>query len=408
MRFLTQRLTTEAGVLAARIIGVAAGIVTSAITARSLGPAERGEYFYVVAVAATLAQFGHLGVPGSNTYFVAQFPSAARRVTVYSLALALFMTAAATASFTAVAWFSPGTVLAPQTGGGWLVPLTFGVLATLLFSSVLAGQQRFKQLNLTSILGNAILLVWFVVVAVRNATAEAFLAASAVVTVVGALLLATLAVGQAGGGEASVGIAQWLGYGRRAYLVLLLGALVPKLGIIAMKLWSTPIELGYYSIAVQIFDAMAILPSSIALVLFPSILRSRTINWQSCKSEIIRIAMMSTALAIPAAFAMPFAVRLVFGSAFVPASYATFFFLPGFVLLAVTTAASQFLAAIAYPSAVALNWALCIVTLSITCAWLVPVYGAAGAAAGTSLAYGMAAILMVRTARRLLPVSSEA
>src|SRR6185295_16698317 len=54
--------------VAVRLLIVAGGFVSSVITARLLSPAGRGEYFLVVTLAQTLAQFGNLGLQSSNTY----------------------------------------------------------------------------------------------------------------------------------------------------------------------------------------------------------------------------------------------------------------------------------------------------------------------------------------------------
>src|SRR5690242_11581545 len=65
--------------IAARFVVIAAGVVTSIMTARFLLPAGRGEYFLVLTTAQILAQFCNLGLASSNTYFVAKdrslFPS---------------------------------------------------------------------------------------------------------------------------------------------------------------------------------------------------------------------------------------------------------------------------------------------------------------------------------------------
>src|SRR2546430_14999637 len=52
-----------------------AGFAASIVTARALGPAGRGEYFFVVALSTIIVQFAHLGLASSNTYLVAKRPS---------------------------------------------------------------------------------------------------------------------------------------------------------------------------------------------------------------------------------------------------------------------------------------------------------------------------------------------
>jgi O-antigen/teichoic acid export membrane protein len=110
----------------------------------------------------------------------------------------------------------------------------------------------------------------------------------------------------------------------------------------------------------------------------------------------------STVLATLAALAMPFAVRLIFGAAFAPVTPIAIAFLPGFVALAVVTIASQYLAALGYPRAVTVNWLLATLVLAVASAVLVPLDDARGAALASSAAYGVLALLMLLSARKLL------
>ena len=50
------------------------GLVTSIVTARFLGQSGRGDYFFMVTLAALIVQFANLGLPSSNTYFAARDP----------------------------------------------------------------------------------------------------------------------------------------------------------------------------------------------------------------------------------------------------------------------------------------------------------------------------------------------
>ena len=50
------------------------GLATSIVTARFLGSAGRGDYFFMVTLAALVVQFANVGLPASNTYFAARNP----------------------------------------------------------------------------------------------------------------------------------------------------------------------------------------------------------------------------------------------------------------------------------------------------------------------------------------------
>ena len=58
------------GTLIVRVLLIAAGFISSIITARFLGPEGRGVFFYWTTLAAFAIQFGNLGLHSSNTYLL--------------------------------------------------------------------------------------------------------------------------------------------------------------------------------------------------------------------------------------------------------------------------------------------------------------------------------------------------
>jgi O-antigen/teichoic acid export membrane protein len=267
-----QRLLDELSTVAVRVFGVAAGLLTSAITARTLGPADRGEFFYIAATAAVLAQFGHFGTPGANTFFCAPDPGLARRLLRWTLALGL-----PAGLILSVGFLLADSVLSasPMLGiGVWLIPLTASILLLLMLGPLLAGLHAFGALNGLSMAYQVVLILAFAAVALLNPSTGAFLAASAAgaMLAVAAHVWAILRRAPAES-AATLGARAWLAYGGRAYLILVLGALLPRLGLFAVKAESSAEELGYYSIAIQAFDALALVPASVATILFPTILR---------------------------------------------------------------------------------------------------------------------------------------
>lgn len=389
--------------LAARVFGVAAGLITSAITARVLGPGDRGEFFYVVATAAVLAQFGHLGTPGANTYFCAPAPGLARRLLRWNLVLGTAAGVVLATVFLTVTSSPLISGAAPRAGALWLIPLTATVLLLTMLGPVLAGLHAFGTLNLLMVAYQGGLLLAFVGVALVAPSAENFLAASAIGAVL-AVAGHVWAVARRPVAERTTDLTvrSWLAYGRKAYLILILGGLLPRLGLFAVKVGSTSEQLGYYSIAVQAFDALTLLPASFATILFPMIMRGGDRSWTSCKREVSRMLLLATALAVVAGLAMPFAVRIIFGAEFLGVTPIAIAFLPGFVALSVVTVASQYLAALGYPRAVTVNWLVATGVLALASMLLVPLDQGRGAAVASSLAYIVLAILMLRTARKLL------
>jgi O-antigen/teichoic acid export membrane protein len=398
-----RRLLNEATTIGARVFGIAAGLITSAITARSLGVVDRGTFFYVVTLATLLAQFGHFGTTSANTYFLAQDAGLARRLLKWSIWLALATSFGISMLFLGGVELPLFAALAPVEGALWLPWLILGNLLLLMLGSMLAGMQAFTVLNSVQIAYQTLLIGGFFLVAARGPSPTAFLAAS-VAGVAVAALVQIVAVRRLGQAEIRLAIqpADWFRYGGRAFLILLVGAILPRLAIFFVKSLSPAEELGYYSVAVQGFDALLMVPGSLALVLFPAIMSRGKPMWHDCRREVWRMLAIVVALAAVAGPMMPFAVPIIFGQPFAPAALVVIAFLPGFVASGLAVVASQYLAALRYPRIVIQSWLVSAAVLAASCAALVPAYGALGAAVATSLAYCVLAALLLGGARKCL------
>ena len=403
------RVRDEALTVIARVFGVVAGIVSSAITARTLGPEDRGSYFFVITVATILTQFGHLGVSSANTFFVARYPRCAGLLLQWSIRLSLVSGIGLALIFMVLSESSALADTMNSKGLPWLILLSPAMLLLLLASALLAGLQAFSSLNGIQIAYQMILVCAFGLVALYKPSIDSFLGASALGACVAAIAYSGAVYfhrsNQAPARADEVETSNWFKYGMRAYLILLAGALVPRIGIFFVKAEASAEELGYYSIAIQIFDALVLFPSAIATILFPSIAKDKAPTWLGCLRECYRMGFFASVLAIIAAVALPFAVKLVFGSEYAQSAVIAQALLPGFVALSVVTIASQYLAAKYFPRPTYWNWFVSLAVLLAACAILVPNYGALGVAIALSVSYSILAILMVNLARQLLEPS---
>lgn len=75
--------------IVSRVALLPLGVIVSALLARALGPAGRGELAVATAFATVCMQFGNLGLHTSNTYFVARQRDLLPTLTANTLALSL-------------------------------------------------------------------------------------------------------------------------------------------------------------------------------------------------------------------------------------------------------------------------------------------------------------------------------
>lgn len=402
------RHLNEAGTLAARVFGLVAGLASSGITAHALTPDERGEYFYVVALSGVLASFANLGLPSANSFFSARDLGWLRSLLWWSTVLAA-LTGVLLAGVFSLATSLPPLQKFAAAHEVWLFVMTPAVLALALLGPLLAGAHRFATLNWLQVGQQAVLLAAFVAIAEWAPSPNGFLAAASTVALSGAAATAlSVRLEQIPSPAEPPTVAAWVRYGLRAYVILLLGALVSRLGVLFVRGYSDATELGIYSISVQLWDAMAILPASLAMILFPIIVRDQALTWERCSKECARMALFATIAAVGAAVVLKPAIPLVFGQPYADAYWPSLIFLPGFVAFSVVNIASQFLAGIGFPRGVWMSWAASAVFLSAISPVLVSRLGASGGAAATSLTFGLLAALMLQLAYRKLPASQEA
>src|SRR5439155_489123 len=258
--------------VATRLLIVAGGLVSSVLTARWLSPSGRGEYFLIVTLAQTLAQFGNFGLQSSNTYFVARDRSLRGPLLANSIWIAVGV--GGVGSLIVILALE---MMGAASGGGRLWFAALLAPATLFFmfgTNLLVGLKRIGTYNKFQLGSNYGVLLCLVVAAALGAGPRGFVAASTLGwTAVSVALLVALRRGS----SASLGFnrpvfREGFRYSLNAYIVTLCGFLVLRSNVFIVSALRGPEQVGYYSIASQIADIMGILPQSMALVLFPTLI----------------------------------------------------------------------------------------------------------------------------------------
>ena len=369
-----------------RVLRIGLGLMSSLITARALGPAGRGEFFYVVTLAALVVQFGNLGLHASNTFYVARderlLPRLMSNSAWSAIVVGLLGGALVALGARAVGALANELVL--------FVPvLAAASLLYLLGTNLLVGTRRIALYNAFELGANGFVVLALSLAAVLGAGVAGFVAMStAGWLVASAVLVAVLA---------RVARARWrfsrdvflssVRYGGRAYIVSLLGFLVLRSNVFLLERLSGSAQLGQYSVAAQVGDVLAILPSSVALVLFPSLVREREGSWGRTLRTAAAVAGVSAAACIVTGlFARPL-IRILFGADFDASADALLVLLPGAIALAIVTVLSQFLAALAFPTELIAAWGAAVILVLAAGAVLIPMLGGVGAAAALSLCY---------------------
>jgi enterobacterial common antigen flippase len=380
----------------------ALSLVSSVITARVLGEAGRGDYFFIVTLSATIVQFTNFGLPMSSMYYVAADADAAPGLVANAFWLSLLGAGGAGVAL---------AVTAHALGALQDTPVSYLLLAAalappslffMIVANVLAGMERFVEFNVIEAGSRALAVVSIVTAGIVGAGVAGF---------VGAAIAAWTASAAVTGWAALRGshvrlrfdrplFMLGLRYSTKVYVVTLLAFLVLRANIFLLRRDFGPNELGLYSIAAQLSDVLAIVPQAISLVIFPRLVREASTRWgATVRASLMTAGLMVVACGFTAVVAEP-TIRILYGAEFLPAAAVLRIMLPGIACLGIASVLSQYLGAEGMPRIMVGIWfgaALLVGVLSLA---LVPKHAGAGAAAALSITYAvLLAALVVASVR---------
>jgi O-antigen/teichoic acid export membrane protein len=384
---------------------VAAGL-GGVIAARAFGPTVRGEYAAVTAWFGLALMVGGMGQPAALCYYVAQDPDRARRYVATSRAMML-----ATGALAMAAGFALAPVLARGSPGvtvAYRIAFGASVLAFVGASYTFSLQARdLRQWNLVRVsqpVASAVVMA--VLWRLNLLTLQAALVALPA-TMLLQLAWAYAACRRAGlaPGRADLALAGPLSvYGAAQIAALTPATLNAQLDQLVLSQTVPPADLGRYAIAVSLSLLPVPLVGAIGNVAFPRLAAQRGVT--AATSRIQRTAVLASA-GVTAALLLPLAagaywlVPVIFGPAYRGAVPLLWILTPGTVFLACSQVVGDLLRGRSHPMVVAWAQGLAAVFTVVLLIALLPVVGVAGAAIASTVAYGVALAVMLRSLRRL-------
>lgn len=384
-------LRGDVGLMLANRLGVMfLTVVSSAVSARVLGPSGRGVLAVSLGFALILAQVGNAGLTSANPYFTAREPDAVRQIITNTLWLTALISLGVVAGGLAIALLVPALVrgvsaleLALAMG---VVPTTLGMTC---LQGVLLGEGRTLAFNAIELASN----VAYVVLLVVGLYVLRF-------GVVGVLVLT---LGRSGLGTAwclavlnrrhrplplspdLALIRRLLTYGARVYVANLLAFLVIRADLLLVNAYRGASQAGLYSVTVAIADALYIVPTAFAVNLFPRVARGGS---SERSADVFRkVAILFAGLCLVSALLARPAIGLVYGSRFDGAATLFYWLVPGTYCLGMLNVLAQHFAGRGFPLPAVLVW---FVGLGVNLAMnliLLPKHGAYIAALSSSVAY---------------------
>jgi O-antigen/teichoic acid export membrane protein len=388
-------------VLGGQVAMTGMGVLTGIITARWLGPTDRGLFNLLVLLPTVLSNFVKLGIPQASVYYMRRKNVPASEVASNSLWFAITMGSA----LAIVCWLGRDWLLAKvlkQAPESLVAPTLILVPCVLLqfyFLGVAQAQERFKEYNIRQIVPNLLSLVgmFVVLVVLGKGLVAAVLVQTAIVIFMSIWLTirvhreAPLTLHVNGGL-----LKDMLGFGAKSYVQTLAATLHLRIDQFVLSYVRSPTEVGYYGVGVTIVGLLLKISEATGTVVFPRLAASDRREAQLATARVVRHTLFLTGLGvIGLGIAGPIAIRILYGTKFEPAIIPMLILLPGALMMSLyqlltrsfTSDAKQEINIMAAVIALILNIALNFL--------LDPKLGAAGAALSNGISYGTAAVILL-------------
>lgn len=390
-----------AQVFGGQLAMMAIGIGTGIITARWLGPHDRGLLQLLVLLPTTLGNFAKLGIPQASVYFMRRRGASPSEVASNALWTALVMgSALAALCWVGRDWFmanflkdAPRSVLLPVLA---LIPCA--ILQTY-FLGIAQAHQRFREYNFQQIVPNILGLIGMtlVLVVLKLGLVGAVLTNCAITIFMTVWLgvrihrIAPLRF------RVNTGLArEMIGFGGKSYVQTLAATQHQRLDQYLIGYYLSPGEVGLYAVAVNMTSLLTRVWESTGTVLFPRLAGADDRTAHAATAQVARhTVFLALAGAAALLIAGPIAVPLLFGHKFAGAVAPMLWLLPGLVMMALyqiltrnfTSRGKQEINIVAAVLALGLNVGLNVV--------LIPRWGIVGAAIAHDVSYSTAALVLL-------------
>lgn len=374
-----------------RIGIIISGIGVAIVTARTLGPYGRGEYYYAITLANIIALIASCGMQTSNIFYVAQNKQILDKLIVNSLWLTIF--GCGTFSILLVVsiyLFSSEASSSTMWSVILLAPLN---LFFLFGINLLVGLQRFRAFNIYQIIMNAMtLIVVFIACIISKSAFVALISLAIVWFVINYFLIKSLTK------TIDINFLKFdrvifkksFRYASKAFIVTISAYLLSRSSVFFLAHYSSFEEIGFFSVSSQIADTLNLLPMTAGVFLLPNLVKfndskdevlSRTLK----TTGIISLAMVIICLVIYVA-SLTF-VKIIFGNLYIDSIRILNIMLIGCCFSSSIQIINQYFAIYEYPWYFVRFWMLSVVVNVFLCFYFIPQYAASGAALAFSISY---------------------
>ena len=269
-----------------RCITLVSGFILSICSAHFLGPEGRGDYFFVISISVLMIQLGCLGTQSSNLLLVVKSKDAIADLTTNAVWISVFIGICA-----ALMTYLIFRTMPPIPGLKYIIILAPASLFYMLATNLLVGINKIKTFNLLQICSNISVGLILIICGYLGCSVQGFLTATALswLSFAFVLLVIISRISKLNFRFNILLFKQGFGFGIKTYICCLSNSFILKSNVFLLKYFHGSEILGYYSVAAQFNDILALLPASFSLILFPEIIKNPNTGWDQMKSVLIPI-----------------------------------------------------------------------------------------------------------------------
>lgn len=394
-----RRMRTDVLMMAAnKAVVLVAGVGSSILITRALGPSGRGAFAVTVSFAMLLVQLGSLGFQTANPYFTTQRRAPIGLIVTNSLWLAAALGLALAAIGVLVKVLFPTAVA----GVGWAelsvaLAAVPAILSMIFLQGILLGEGRTLAYNLVEA-GCAIAALAALLIA--EATIDITVATALIITMSGYVLgtgvfLALLSRHRPPVRRPDLSLTRTMvGYAARIYVTGLLAYAILRLNVLLVNGFVGAREAGFYSVALALSDVIYVLPTVVALNLFPRVARGEGAETSALMFR--TMALLYGGVCLVAAVLAGTVIPILYGADFSPAGELFRWLAPAAFFSGMLNILSYHFAGRGYPLAIVFYWALGLVVNLAICVAFLDGRGAYVACIAAGVAYALLLAMHLR------------
>ncbi|MFQ5664914.1 MAG: lipopolysaccharide biosynthesis protein [Candidatus Binatia bacterium] len=397
-RSLTQDIF---GTYSTRLLIIGLSVITGVITARMLGPHNRGVFALVYQFAATVVTFAKMGLAQSSVYSIRRERVGAERVAANALCVALVLGLASALLAFGLRHRLLATMLrgVPQ----WALLISLPVIPILLFESyfyaILQALGKFGLYNRRMLIGTVSLVLglFTFLVVIRGGLEAAILVVVCNPILMDAWLLVTMHRMFPLSVRPEMPLLwRQVRFGVKSHAQVLAQHMHLRADVYLVAYFLNPAQVAFYILAVRLAEFMLDIPRTVSMALYPRLasLDDRAMHRltaQACRRTILLTTVGGTLLSV----AGPMLIVLWYGYAYAPAGRPLPLIAAGIVMLSVFVSLTQSFTSRNRQQINIIAGLIALVGNITLNVFLIPAMGILGAALSSAISYGVASALLL-------------